>query len=326
MSLTDKFDEQHAQLAAIKASEAELTEGPDAALAVLGPPTDPVRMRATLGILLRAERHQQAADLIRDQSPDEKWIELAVLVFAFLGDVDRARKMVDRADEYREPLVMHRTRFAFAEGIIEQWQKCYGAGSLLASGNWSDSDADRARTVIEVLDPLLSLVRANRRIQGDLELGAVMYAIYSARISGDEQLMRQYAAWLVKHVPVLPMVAELCLRGFLKCPDNLPNRLRVEHPGDFQSAFLAALVGLDVNEHDEAMPSSRNVWRLYGDLAAHFARHVESLHPGQDGERVACYAWWLADKVGRLFGKSDELAKRALERVFKSGFYTCQAT
>lgn len=242
MSLTDRFDEQHAQLAAIKASEAELTEGPDAALAVLGPPTDPVRMRATLGILLRAERHQQAADLIRDQPPDEKWLELGALVLAFLGDCDRARKMIDRADECQDPRVMRRTRLGFAEGVIQQWQKHCGAGSLLAPRDWSDSDADLARTVIEVLDPLLSLVRANRRIQGDLELGAVTYAVYGARITGEQQLLTQYTGSLMKHVPVPPMVAELCLRGLIQCPDNLPNRLRAEHPGDFQSAFLAALV------------------------------------------------------------------------------------
>ena len=88
MSLTDRSDEQRSQLAAIAASEAELTDGPTAALAILGPPADPVRMRATLGILVRAKRHQDAADLIRNQPPNEKWIELGALVLAFLGDIE----------------------------------------------------------------------------------------------------------------------------------------------------------------------------------------------------------------------------------------------
>ena len=51
---------------------------------------------------------------------------------------------------------------------------------------------------------------------------------------------------------------------------------------------------------------------MFCELASHFARHIESLHPGQDGERVACYAWWLADRVGRIFGSSEALALRAL--------------
>lgn len=72
---------------------------------------------------------------------------------------------------------------------------------------------------------------------------------------------------------------------------------------------------LDVGERVEETQTPSHFWRLYCDLAAHFARHIESLHPGQDGERVACYAWWLADKVGRVLGKSDESAKRALATI-----------
>ena len=90
MSLTDRFDKQQAQLAALQATESELIDGPDAALQVLGPPTDPIRVRATLGILLRDKRHQQAADLIHDRHPDEKWIDVAAYIFAFLGG-NRAR-------------------------------------------------------------------------------------------------------------------------------------------------------------------------------------------------------------------------------------------
>jgi len=40
-------------------------------------------------------------------------------------------------------------------------------------------------------------------------------------------------------------------------------------------------------------------WRLFCKLAAHFAQHIETLHPGQHGERVGCYALWLSEKIGR---------------------------
>ncbi len=77
MSLTDNLAEQHAQLAAIRASEVELVDGPDAALEVLGAPADPIRMRAVLGILVRADRDEEAADLIRGLTPEDRWIDLA---------------------------------------------------------------------------------------------------------------------------------------------------------------------------------------------------------------------------------------------------------
>ena len=167
MSLTDRFDKQQAQLAALQATESELIDGPDAALQVLGPPTDPIRVRATLGILLRDKRHQQAADLIHDRHPDEKWIDVAAYVFAFLGEIEHARKLVKRADDYPDPLVMRRTRVAFAEGVVDQWQERHGNESLLTACVWPSSDIEAAYTVIDLLDPLLSLVRANRSIHGD---------------------------------------------------------------------------------------------------------------------------------------------------------------
>ncbi len=63
MSWTDDRREEQAQLAVLRASEIELLDGPDAALRDLSAPTDPIRMRATIGILLRADRHHDAADL-----------------------------------------------------------------------------------------------------------------------------------------------------------------------------------------------------------------------------------------------------------------------
>src|SRR5205085_422868 len=138
-----------------------------------GPLTDPIRMRAALGILLRADRHQVAADLVRDQRIDEKWIHLAISAFAFLGDIARARFLVDQADASSDLSVMRSSRLAFAEGVIEAWRKRRPGDSLLRPEPWPDADVELASTVIEILDPLLSSVRANRKIVGDYELGAV---------------------------------------------------------------------------------------------------------------------------------------------------------
>lgn len=252
MSLTDQLTEQHARLAALKASEAELTDGPDAALKVLGSPTDPIRMRAALGILLRADRHQLAADLIGDQRVDDKWIDLASVTFSFLGDIARAQSLVDQADNSSDLSVMRSCRLGFAEGVIEKWREIQG-DSLLAIPNWSEPDIDLARRTIEILDPLLALVRANRGISNDLELGAVTYAAYCAWVAGDREFLSQLTSRLVKYVPVPLVVAELCLRRLIQPPpENLPNRLRVEHAGEFQASYLAALVERELFRRAEA--------------------------------------------------------------------------
>jgi len=243
MSLTDKVNEQNATIAVLKASEVELTEGPDAALKVLGLPTDPIRLRAMIALLLRADRAQVAADLLRDQRLDEKWIDLAAVLFASLGQFQQARSIVDHFDNPSNPAQMRLVHLGFAEGVIQYWRKQYPEQSLLEPKDWADSDVELAQTTIEVLDPLLALVRANQRIDGEYELGAVTYAAYCAHVSKDARLLSQCIRWLVTHVPLPLVVAELCFRGMVEHePDNLPNRLRFEHAGDFQAAFLAALI------------------------------------------------------------------------------------
>lgn len=247
MSLTEKLAEQHARIAVLKASEAELTQGPDAALALLGPPTDPIRMHATLGILIRAGRHQQAADILVDQRPDEKWIHFAAFLYAYLGQLDKARSMVDRADNSSDPAVMRLVHLGFAEGVIDFWRNREPNKALLETRPWSKPDTDLAKTTLEILDPLLSLVCANQRIDGEFELGAVTYAAYCAHIADDDRLLTRCGNWLVRYTPLPLIAAELCLRNLIEeSPEGLPTRLRLENPGNFQAGILASLVERDL--------------------------------------------------------------------------------
>lgn len=253
MSLFDQIDEQRAKLFVLKAAEAELIDGPDAALEVLGPPTDAIRMKATLGILVRAYRYKIAADLIRDQRADERWIHLAVIAFASLEEFSRALALVGQADESVDLSVMRSSRLAFAEGVIEAWRTRKPDESLLGPKVWPDNDVELAKRVIDILDPLLSSVRANRKIVGDYELEAVIFAVYCASIARDREFLSQYIHWLIKYVPIPLLIAELCLRGLTSpTPIGLSNRLRVEHPGSFQAAFLAAIVERDLFQNPKA--------------------------------------------------------------------------
>lgn len=241
MSLTNSLDEQYAQLIALRASEVELLDGPDEALKILGAPTDPIRMRATLTILIRAERHENAFDVIHDVVPHDKWVDLAAYIYAARGDFTNARSFVVRADESPELLVMRRTRLAFAEGAIEWLRMQRGNGSLLGPQSSCEQEVDLALAVIDTLDPILSLVKANRAINGDLQLEAVMHAVHCAHISSEKRGLSQFTAWLVKHVPIPLLVAELSLRKIVEPPVTLAGRLRTEHPGEFQAQVLAAV-------------------------------------------------------------------------------------
>ena len=89
----------------------------------------------------------------------------------------------------------------------------------------------------------------------------------------------------------------------------------VRPAGSMSQLWNEVIDVLDVREDDGTTATSGSAWRLYTELASHFARYLEALHPGQDGERVACYAWWLADRVGRILGGTEQRVRRALEGV-----------
>lgn len=84
-------------------------------------------------------------------------------------------------------------------------------------------------------------------------------------------------------------------------------------PADLDLFWEEALKVLNVRESQQS-PSTA-AWRLYCELASHFSRHFESLHPGQQGERVACYAWWLTDLLGQIIAAPESQAETMLQRV-----------
>ncbi len=72
---------------------------------------------------------------------------------------------------------------------------------------------------------------------------------------------------------------------------------------------------LNPDDTAKELPQTSARWRLSCELASHFAYHIEAIHPTQHGEAIACYAWWLAAKVGELLGKSERNAEWALREI-----------
>ncbi len=256
VSLIDPLIEQHAERIALDAAEAELISGPDAALSVLGAPADPIRLRTALGILVRAERYQEASALIRGRQLDDRWVNWAANIYSYLGDLPAAEAMMRHADSSVDLVTMRRTRLFLSEGMLARIQKDADLDSLLAPHKWSPVVREECGRAIEILEPLLSLVRANRKIDGDILLTGVICTLQCSHIVGDERLFAECCKWLIQHVPIPLTFAEISLRRLHKAPAELSNRLRTEHPGDFQASVLALLLDRDVfNKPQDAFRS-----------------------------------------------------------------------
>ena len=74
---------------------------------------------------------------------------------------------------------------------------------------------------------------------------------------------------------------------------------------------------LDTTDSSDTTGKWRSMWSMRSMLATHFTSHVEALYPGVDGERIACYGWWLADKVGSLVAANVDQAERAMEQLMR---------
>lgn len=58
-------------------------------------------------------------------------------------------------------------------------------------------------------------------------------------------------------------------------------------------------------------------WALRRDLAKHYAYHLEACLPDSDGTNVACFAWWFAEQVARLFPDNVDSVKFYHEKWVK---------
>lgn len=59
---------------------------------------------------------------------------------------------------------------------------------------------------------------------------------------------------------------------------------------------------------DEILTDGANRWRLRCDLARHYCRHLHSLAPGPDSERIATFSWWLAEYLADVIEKIPNAA------------------
>ncbi len=54
----------------------------------------------------------------------------------------------------------------------------------------------------------------------------------------------------------------------------------------------------------------RDEWAIRKELAQHYLHFLESRTPGALGEPLACFAWWLAERVATLIGHTAEVRSR----------------
>ncbi|MBU4274170.1 MAG: hypothetical protein KKA28_20265 [Planctomycetes bacterium] len=75
---------------------------------------------------------------------------------------------------------------------------------------------------------------------------------------------------------------------------------------DLWREILNVVIG---SESKDSKNTEQTLWGLRHDLIRHFTCHLEAHLPDNDGDSIACFAWWLAERVAKIFSDETESAQ-----------------
>ncbi|MCP4679935.1 MAG: hypothetical protein GY854_31475 [Deltaproteobacteria bacterium] len=311
----------------LEASEAYLLsfeEGSDVALGRLSAKRDHESFRVQLSVLVDAARFPDAATLVRAKEPNERWCVKAVCALARVGDFARAREFTVWAESLADLTVSGRCRIVFAESAIAYAFRERREGQRIIPGTLTKEEQSILSLVLDELEPLVMLCTANRRVNTGLDAIGLELFIRTRIFIGNLQDWHKLSTLLETRTPVSLVLAELAVARLFPASDNLPARLRTEHPESLNAKIWAALIEGDIFDHPETALTSLTkldsvVEAQNEDTALDFCKAAFQL-----AQRVGESALSeVSDIVMRLIGSEHVLTKQiGICLLFEKGEFT----
>ncbi|MHC4407063.1 MAG: tetratricopeptide repeat protein, partial [Planctomycetota bacterium] len=223
----------------------------EAALAKLGDATDPETIRHRLSVLLDAEEHAQAVEVVRGRAFHQRWCEFAVTALVSVAQYDLARQIIEWTVQLPDASVRRRCILRYAEARYAAAFRGRSLGSPVFPGELAAEEEQGLQDVLGVLEPLLLVVRGNRRVESELESAALQLAIRAHACLCNLTAAEELANLLMSRTPVPLELAELVLGGWVSTSDNLAAKIRADHRGSTKASVLAALIDGEVHGKPE---------------------------------------------------------------------------
>lgn len=214
--------------------------GVDDALVELQDRDDPESIRRRLSLLIRAGREQEAVTIVRGREPHERWVEWAASAAALAGELELAHDLLSWAENRTDPTTRRRCRVFLASAILTNAAREQSWGQSVP-GELDEEEEKLLTEVMELLQPLTTVVEMNKQVQSEIEAQALQLAVQVSAHLGSHERTRSFAALLAAREPVSLDLARLALGGIISPPENLVDRLRNEHIDSVEAALLAAL-------------------------------------------------------------------------------------
>ena len=278
------------RLVSLDAYVISLEEGADAGLRLLKDRGEPDSIRRKLLILRDAGRIQEAADLIRDKVPNERWCDQAVFALANIGDTQKAQDIIEWTESL-DPVIRQRCLLTYAEGLYTRFLRRLSATAAVLPGSLTPQESADLQAVMQALQPIIGVVVAHTKIQSELEYIGISVALRVSYLLGNQAESIKLAKYVSAYRPGAYELGELAWRRWMEAPPDLPQRLRQEYPDSLKVGVMAAMIeGELLGRHADAFDAAMQL--------------VGKASSGEERKELAALLHQLAQHLG-----TDELSK-----------------
>lgn len=242
-----------AEACALRGAIENLEKGPDAALALLGGHTDRYAIRLRLALLVSKRDFDGGIALIEDLPKQLHWCDLAVTAYALKGRSVEAEKIVKWASEKHDHDKFRQCVVRLADALLARSLESRDGGTIIHPPDLSEEERDGVRGALATLGPVLDPLVATGQISSELDLAAIRLAWQANYLLERREDVVRLAMLMYTHRPIPLEVARSVVSGHIEALTDLPERLRSEHPTDFDAGILAGVIqSAHLGQHGDA--------------------------------------------------------------------------
>lgn len=249
-----------AELAALKASLECLEKGPESALSQLGDRTDVFAIRTRTALLLKQQKLSDAMQVIEGLEPHERWCDVAVTAYALNDRIEEAQGIVRWAER-----LTNRNRYLqcivrLAQALMTRALIGHASGKNIFPHTITAKEREKISLVLETLRPVLQSIEFAGKPVTCLDMAALSVAWQANHLLQKQEVVVKLLELMAQWEPVSLDVARGVMRGYIDASPDLPNRLRSDHPDDFDANLLAAVIqSYSLGEHPESFEKAKKL-------------------------------------------------------------------
>lgn len=227
---------------ALRGSIENIQNGPESALRFLANSDDPYATRIRIAMHLKLKDADGAVREIRGKQPHLRWCDLGASAYSASGNRIEATALTEWAKENGDQKKYFQCVVRLADSSLARALANHEAGKNIYSKDLSKDEQNALKLVIEDIAPVLSSVISSGTIDSELDNVAVRVAWQAYLLLGESSEVARLAQLMSTRTPVPPDVARSVVSGYMSPPPDLSQRLRSDHPNDFNANILAAIV------------------------------------------------------------------------------------